>query len=136
MKMHLDLTLKEAVDRLEGKDDVSDYDNVHNHILRFADVLSNGIIKQFPAKFRSERKRLMVDNRSRSQIPKWIDEMSYKQLAVLVKDVLQQAGSYVVSNLAKQWLGGRQVMCENCDNKAIIDELIQVVERLPKNRYC
>jgi hypothetical protein len=53
MKMHLDLTLKEATDRLQGKyaDDIKDYDQVHQHILGLADLLSSGIEKQFPKKF-------------------------------------------------------------------------------------
>jgi hypothetical protein len=53
MKMHLDLTLKEATDRLQGKyaDDIQDYDKVHQHILGLADLLSSGIEKQFPKKF-------------------------------------------------------------------------------------
>ncbi len=53
MKAHLDQTLKEAVDRLQGKyaDDIKDYDAVHTHILGMADALSNGIIAQFPAEF-------------------------------------------------------------------------------------
>ncbi|MDE3091953.1 MAG: hypothetical protein KGJ80_21480 [Chloroflexota bacterium] len=52
MKTHLDQTLKEAVDRLQGKyaDDVKDYDAVHVHILDMADALSAGIIAQFPDK--------------------------------------------------------------------------------------
>jgi hypothetical protein len=52
MKMHLDLTLKEALDRFGGKfaDDIKDYDEVHAHILRLADTLTNGIAAQFPAK--------------------------------------------------------------------------------------
>ncbi len=54
MKTHLDQTLKEAVDRLQGKhaDDIKDYDAVHAHILDMADALSNGIIAQFPDKFK------------------------------------------------------------------------------------
>jgi len=54
MRMHLDETLKEAVDRLHGRfaADIRDYDSVHHHILKMADMLSSGIIKQFPARFR------------------------------------------------------------------------------------
>jgi hypothetical protein len=50
MKMHLDLTLKEALNRFAGKfaDDIKDYDEVHAHILRMADTLTNGIAAQFP----------------------------------------------------------------------------------------
>lgn len=53
MKMHLDLTLTEAADRLNGKyaDDVKEYDLVENHILGMADILSSGIIHQFPQDF-------------------------------------------------------------------------------------
>jgi hypothetical protein len=54
MKGHLDQTLSEAVNRLDGKyaADVRDYDKIHNHILMMADTLSKGIIKQFPRRFR------------------------------------------------------------------------------------
>jgi hypothetical protein len=54
MKVHLDQTLSEAVNRLTGKyaDDVRDYDEIHDHILIMADSLSTGIIKQFPKRFR------------------------------------------------------------------------------------
>ena len=52
MKMHLDLTLKEALDRFAGNyaDDVRDYDAVHDHILGLADTLTSGIAAQFPDK--------------------------------------------------------------------------------------
>ena len=54
MRMHLDQTLSEAVNRLSGKyeADVRDYDEIHHHILRMADTLSAGIIKQLPRRFR------------------------------------------------------------------------------------
>jgi hypothetical protein len=54
MKTHLDETLREAQDRLAGHfaADVSDYDAVHRHILEMADMLSDGIMRQFPGRFR------------------------------------------------------------------------------------
>lgn len=53
MKMHLDLTLKEATARLhnEWAADIAAYDAVHRHILQMADVLSDGIIRRFPNRF-------------------------------------------------------------------------------------
>ena len=54
MKMHLDLTLAEATDRLQGNyaADIQEYDKIHAHILGLADLLSSGIIAEFPAKFK------------------------------------------------------------------------------------
>ena len=53
MKEHLDLTLAEAVNQLQGKypESVADYDKVHVSILHMADMLSGGIIQQFPNQF-------------------------------------------------------------------------------------
>lgn len=54
MHDHLKLTTNEAVARLHGDwaADVKAYDDVHQQILHMADMLSEGIIKQFPNKFR------------------------------------------------------------------------------------
>jgi hypothetical protein len=54
MKTHLDDTLSEAVNRLQGDyaADARDYDRIHEHILTMADHLTNGIVKQFPKRFR------------------------------------------------------------------------------------
>jgi len=53
MHDHLTFTTDEAVARLK-KDytaDVKAYDKVHNEILMMADMLTDGLIKQFPGKF-------------------------------------------------------------------------------------
>jgi len=55
MSMHLKTTADELNARLK-KDydkDVKAFGAVFDHILHMADVLSTGIIKQFPEKFRS-----------------------------------------------------------------------------------
>ena len=55
MKMHLDLTLQEALDRFAGKwaEDAKDYDRVHEHILGMADTLTGGMAAQFPEKLKA-----------------------------------------------------------------------------------
>jgi hypothetical protein len=54
MKDHLDATTREAVARNQGawSADVAAYDAVHLQILAMADMLSSGIIAQFPNRFR------------------------------------------------------------------------------------
>lgn len=53
LQRHLDLTSGEVVGRLhkDWNADIASYDAGHKHMLMFADVLSDGIVKQFPAKF-------------------------------------------------------------------------------------
>jgi hypothetical protein len=54
LRMHLKLTTDEAVARLQGNwnADVAAYEKVHTHMLHFSDVLSDGLMKQFPRRFR------------------------------------------------------------------------------------
>lgn len=53
MRHHLELTLREAQARLQGDwaADIVAYDEIHTHILGLADLLTAGIIKQFPKQF-------------------------------------------------------------------------------------
>jgi hypothetical protein len=54
MHMHLALTTEEAVAHLQQKwtADVAAYDKVHRHILHMSDLLADGIVRQFPARYR------------------------------------------------------------------------------------
>jgi hypothetical protein len=58
MKMHLSTTTDEVVARLtkNWEADVRAFDAVHTHILKMSDALTDGIIKQFPAKFSDKTK--------------------------------------------------------------------------------
>jgi hypothetical protein len=51
---HLRLTTSEAVARLQGDwdADVAAYDEIHVQALHMADMLSEGIVAQFPKRFR------------------------------------------------------------------------------------
>jgi hypothetical protein len=50
---HLEFTTQEVVSRLkkDWASDIKAYDNGHVHMLMFADILTDGIVKQFPSKF-------------------------------------------------------------------------------------
>lgn len=54
MRIHLDQVVELAVDQLQGRyaDAVHLYDVYIGHILDMADMLSEGIMRQFPARFR------------------------------------------------------------------------------------
>jgi hypothetical protein len=54
MSVHLALTTQEAVARLQGRwtADVAAYDRIHRHILHLSDAIADGIVKQFPNRFR------------------------------------------------------------------------------------
>jgi hypothetical protein len=53
MATHLRLTTEEVVARLQGNwaADVGAYDKIHRHILHMSDLLSEGLMKQFPKRF-------------------------------------------------------------------------------------
>ena len=54
LRTHLELTTDEVVARLQEDwdADVAAYDAIHDHALHFADLLSSGLVKQFPQRFR------------------------------------------------------------------------------------
>jgi hypothetical protein len=54
LRTHLRLTTEEAVARLQGNwnADVAAYDKIHRHALHLSDLLSHGLVKQFPRRFR------------------------------------------------------------------------------------
>jgi hypothetical protein len=54
MRAHLDQTLTEASAELQGDHalSIATYEEIHHHILDMADLLSSGIVKQFPDRFR------------------------------------------------------------------------------------
>ena len=54
LRTHLRLTTEEAVARLQGDwdADVAAYDRIHRHALHVADLLAEGLVKQFPRRFR------------------------------------------------------------------------------------
>ena len=54
LRIHLVLTTEEVVARLQGDwaADVAAYDKIHTHALHLSDLLSEGLVKQFPKRFR------------------------------------------------------------------------------------
>ena len=85
MREHLDLTLSEAVNHLQGKfvADIADYDRIHLQILDMADMLTDGIIAQFPNQFGepvepSARAVLRTDMRKL-----WEDHVTWTRLFIV-----------------------------------------------------
>ena len=55
LQKHLDFTTQEVVSRLKGDwaADIAAYDANHDHMLMFSDVLTDGLVQQFPSRFRA-----------------------------------------------------------------------------------
>jgi phage terminase Nu1 subunit (DNA packaging protein) len=54
LQKHVDLTTGEVVSRLQKdwKADIDFYDRGHEHMLMFSDALTDGIVQQYPARFK------------------------------------------------------------------------------------
>jgi hypothetical protein len=54
LSLHLKITKEEAVARLTGKweEDIQKFDEIYTEIMVLSDALSDGIVKQFPDKFK------------------------------------------------------------------------------------
>lgn len=85
MKSHLDLTLEEASARLNGdwEADIAAYDKVHDEILHMADMLSDGIIQQFPKQFEPKKISQQKVDFTLAMDKLWEDHITWTRMYII-----------------------------------------------------
>jgi hypothetical protein len=85
MKSHLELTLEEASARLneDWAGDIAAYDKVHDEILHMADMLSDGIIQQFPKQFEHKKISQQQVDLTLTMDKLWEDHVTWTRMFII-----------------------------------------------------